>query len=335
MKATAPFACSARPPSAAAELAWLVDLLVQNARYAEPALDELDQSLLPGVARLRPLIKERYASMWDDEVGGCPELLVVAHDAGCVEDHDPSRLLHLLSTGPTRPLHRHAVLDAPAPERRSVRRRLLTLHNEVGLRRRYRDILAEVWRVAEPRWSKFGRAAAGKASAGWARRLRRVDDARGLGALMPPRHPLSRTGEQFDELLRRRRRFTIVPVYFCMSGGQVTDLDSVVNIGVPASAVEPIRRTRDALFVAERARVLAEPTRVRILIHLLSKPAGVMQMTRALGLGQPTVSEHVRILVRAGLVVRHARGSGAVYSASSRAAGRWVEDIGATLMRWS
>jgi hypothetical protein len=41
--------CRVVAPSAPSELAWLLNLLVQTARYAEPALAELHASLLPGV----------------------------------------------------------------------------------------------------------------------------------------------------------------------------------------------------------------------------------------------------------------------------------------------
>ena len=51
-------------PSQVCELAWLLDLLVQRARYAEPALDELDRALLPGIAALRLPIKKRIDALW-------------------------------------------------------------------------------------------------------------------------------------------------------------------------------------------------------------------------------------------------------------------------------
>jgi ArsR family transcriptional regulator len=138
-----------------------------------------------------------------------------------------------------------------------------------------------------------------------------------------------------SQVFGRRRRFTIVPIYACMSGGQVADLGDRVHIGVPASALEPVRRTRDATFVADRARILAEPTRVRILIHLMQGPSGVMQMTRALGMTQPTVSEHVRVLAAAGLIRRQDAGSRRSYVASWSRARRVIDDMHGTLARWA
>ena len=119
-----------------------------------------------------------------------------------------------------------------------------------------------------------------------------------------------------------------------MSGGQLADLGDHVHVGVPASALEPARRARDAAFVADRLRNLAEPTRVRILIYLMSAPSGVMEITRALEMTQPTVSEHVRVLAAAGLVRRVRSGGRTVYAASTHSLERLLEDARATLVRW-
>lgn len=120
-----------------------------------------------------------------------------------------------------------------------------------------------------------------------------------------------------------------------MSGGSVTDLGDRVLICVPASALEPVRRTRDAAYVAGRARLLSEPTRVHILIHLMSAPSGVMEITRALGMSQPTVSEHVRVLARAGLVRKESKRGRTVYRALPARIERIFEDAGATIARWA
>jgi ArsR family transcriptional regulator, zinc-responsive transcriptional repressor len=314
----------AAAPSAAAELGWLLDLLVQTARYAEPAVEELDRSLLPGVAALREPIKERFTSLWKDGVAGCPELVVTAADGGCLSDPDPHRLFAWLSR-------------LPAESRRHLDlRRMARLDTDIRLRRAYRDILAEVWRLAEPVWQKRGRALAAAAARDWTRRLPASATVAAVLELMPPRHPLTRMSRPTaTALLRRRQRVSVVPIYFCMSGGELADLGDRLHVGVPASALEPIRHTRDAAFVADRLRVLSEPTRVRILIHLMSVPSGVMEMTRALGMSQPTVSEHVRVLAAAGLVRPSRRRSRTAYAVSRRRVERLIEDARATLARWA
>ncbi|HXG59305.1 MAG TPA: metalloregulator ArsR/SmtB family transcription factor [Thermoanaerobaculia bacterium] len=72
-----------------------------------------------------------------------------------------------------------------------------------------------------------------------------------------------------------------------------------------------IDMTPEALeLVASRFRVMGEPVRLRILQALES--AGEMSigdLTEALGLSQPNVSKHVRILVEAGLVARRQNGN--------------------------
>lgn len=322
-------------PSAAAELAWLVDLLVQDARYAEPALDELDQSLLPGIARIRTAVKGRFARLWSDGITGCAELIPAAEMTGCLQDTDLRRFFARLSSLPADSPAPHDLLTEPAPERLKVRHRLERLSSEITLRRAYRDLLVDAWETAAPEWTRLGHRTAARAARAWSERLGSARTTQALVRLMPPRHPLAlKDRSAAVRLLSRRRSFSLVPLYFCMSGGQLVDLGDRLHIGVPASAQEPVRKTRDAAFVADRARVLAEPTRVRILIHLLSRRSGVMELSRALNISQPAVSEHVRILAGAGLIAAGRRGTRTVYSARPLRVERWIEDARATLARW-
>lgn len=322
-------------PSVVAELAWILNLLVQRAAYAEPALDELDLSLLPGVAALRPAIKERFAALWSDGLAGCPELLIAADQGRRIYAEAPA-LFGWLSTLPRGASEQPELLAEPAADRRHIHRRLFLLDADVRVRRAYRDILKEVFELARPVWERRGRAAALKAAAEWSRLLAIQRTPSAVLQAMPPRHPLAAAERRTAlALLRSRRRLTVVPIYFCMSGGLATDLAEELHIGVPASALEPSRRRRDAAFVADRARILAEPTRVLILIHLMSAPSGVMEMTRALRLSQPTVSEHVRVLAAGGLIRGMRRGSRNVYRAAPRRFERLLEDARGTLARWT
>jgi DNA-binding transcriptional ArsR family regulator len=310
-----------------------MDLLTQTARYAEPALAELDASLLPGVRGLRAQVMERATRLWSDSLPGCPELLLVADQADCLRQDDATRLLAWLTTGGSGPpVTSYELLTEPAVDRPAIRGRLRRLKGEVETRRAYRDLVAQVWRLAAPAWEARGRRVAGEACGRWRSRL---DAGTSIEDMMPPRHPLTfadRLG--FDDIFNERDEFALSPLYFCLSGGQVVDLTLYVHIAVPASELLPVRKVRDAAFVADRLRVLAEPTRVHILIQLLSAPAGVMDVARVLHMSQPTVSGHLKVLRDAGLVQPRRAAGRTVFVGSRKRIERLLEDARATIARW-
>ena len=71
----------------------------------------------------------------------------------------------------------------------------------------------------------------------------------------------------------------------------------------------------DALveLVAERFRVIGEPTRIRILEKLRAGEASVQELADALGLSQQNVSKHLTVLARVGIVGRRRLGTFAYY----------------------
>lgn len=75
----------------------------------------------------------------------------------------------------------------------------------------------------------------------------------------------------------------------------------------------------------ELARVfkaLSDPTRVRLMSLIAAHEAAeacVCQLTEPVGLSQPTVSHHLKLLVEAGLLSREQRGRWAYYSVVDRA----------------
>jgi DNA-binding transcriptional ArsR family regulator len=324
--------CRAVSPSAPAELAWLLNLLAQTARYAEPALAELDATLLPGIGRLRAPVRERLDQLWGDGLAGCPELMYAAHLADCVLDDDPNRLFAWLEAAGKRSVADGAMLTEPDQERQHVKDRLRRLYDDSSARLVYSDILVEVWRLASGVWERDGRAIAAGACVAWRAKLDTVES---IEDLVPPRHPLTRADQLgFEDLFTHRNEFALSPLYFCMSGGHVIDLGDFVHIAVPASDLLPVRKVRDAAFVSDRLRVLAEPTRVHILIQLLSAPAGVMDVARSLRMSQPTVSGHLKTLRDAGLIQPRRFGTRTVMVASRKRIERLLEDARATIARW-
>jgi ArsR family transcriptional regulator, arsenate/arsenite/antimonite-responsive transcriptional repressor len=79
-----------------------------------------------------------------------------------------------------------------------------------------------------------------------------------------------------------------------------------------ASALEPAQADE----LARVLKALADPARLRLLSLIQAQPGGeacVCHLTAPLGLAQPTVSHHLRVLLHAGLVEREQRGSWAHY----------------------
>ena len=70
--------------------------------------------------------------------------------------------------------------------------------------------------------------------------------------------------------------------------------------------------------VAKVFKALGDPTRVRLLAMIAESPSGEMCMcdlTGPVGLSQPTVSHHMKLLVEAGLATREPRGRWAYFQA--------------------
>jgi DNA-binding transcriptional ArsR family regulator len=71
----------------------------------------------------------------------------------------------------------------------------------------------------------------------------------------------------------------------------------------------------EALFepVAERLRLLADATRLRILGALRDRESSVVQIVQRVGASQPNVSRHLALLLRGGLVARRPQGREVYY----------------------
>ena len=72
----------------------------------------------------------------------------------------------------------------------------------------------------------------------------------------------------------------------------------------------------DALveLIAQRFRVLSDPTRIKLLDRLRAGEASVNELTEAIGSTQQNVSKHLRVLRHAGIVRRRKVGNYVHYS---------------------
>lgn len=93
---------------------------------------------------------------------------------------------------------------------------------------------------------------------------------------------------------------------------------------VPRSVTSALER-QDAVQLAKILKAVAEPTRLQLISLIRSAPNGeacVCDLTAPLGLRQPTVSYHLKVLVESGLVRVERRGTWMWYSLVPGALGR-------------
>ncbi len=79
---------------------------------------------------------------------------------------------------------------------------------------------------------------------------------------------------------------------------------------------EPLSATQ-AADLAQVLKALADPTRLRLVSMVAAHEGGeacVCELTDPLGLTQPTISHHLKILVDAGIFTRDKRGKWAYYA---------------------
>jgi ArsR family transcriptional regulator, nickel/cobalt-responsive transcriptional repressor len=69
-----------------------------------------------------------------------------------------------------------------------------------------------------------------------------------------------------------------------------------------------------ARTVAETMQALATPSRVLILSRLSGGPCSVGELAREIGMGQPAVSQQLRVLRHLGLVVGEREGRQVIYA---------------------
>jgi ArsR family transcriptional regulator, arsenate/arsenite/antimonite-responsive transcriptional repressor len=95
---------------------------------------------------------------------------------------------------------------------------------------------------------------------------------------------------------------------------------SVQTIATIAATCPPLLQepldAEDAEQLGSALKVIADPARLRLLSLIQAQPgheACVCHLTEPLGLSQPTVSHHLKVLLNAGLVEREQRGSWAYF----------------------
>jgi DNA-binding transcriptional ArsR family regulator len=84
------------------------------------------------------------------------------------------------------------------------------------------------------------------------------------------------------------------------------------------------------MHATRQIAALADPTRHRIFDLVREAPSSVRALTDAIGVSQPAVSQHLKVLREASLVLSTARGAANIYSVNPigvEVLRRWADDL--------
>lgn len=107
----------------------------------------------------------------------------------------------------------------------------------------------------------------------------------------------------------------------CLRDDRGVALDLLTSATALAACCDPVSGTtlsaEDADRTARTLKALADPARLRLLSAIAAHDgagACVCDLTEPVGLSQPTVSHHLKVLTEAGFVTRDKRGVWAYYT---------------------
>ncbi len=263
-----------------------------------------DHPVLARIYEAHPGLLTRVDGMWGPDehmsCGGFMELMVLAHEGGLLFSTDAAELLDRLAdlcAAPPRTPEELLLLSETDEDRRVILRRLELLHHSPDLRRRYVDLVRDMWEAVRAEWERSGRGAVEVAVA-----IRRELEAKGADW-----HEVARSECDFGDLLDRTvanlepgGELVVVPAFFNHIG-LLVDLPGVVVVGVRTDTTGAQARARTEAL-ARRLKAISDPTRLAMLDALRSGPRTVTEIALAFALAQPTVSNHVKVLRDAGLV---------------------------------
>ena len=86
-------------------------------------------------------------------------------------------------------------------------------------------------------------------------------------------------------------------------------------------------------LIAQRFRVIGEPTRIRLLDRLRDGEASVQELTDSLGSSQQNVSKHLLVLAQAGVVGRRKEGNSTLYSIADDSVFALCEQVCGSIQR--
>ena len=271
---------------------------------------------------------ERIANFWESSPGyhAWDEMLVYANHTGTLLDETLDRYFARLPGAMEQRIEVPPMPSETPDVPPIVADRLERLRSSAELRERYLSLLKDAWAVLGQTWRANGRDAVLEA----ARNLQRGQPStvEALRKLMPGVTMLRK--EQYEPLITaglERNEVVVVPLYLAADGQSLFAMPGLLYIGMGLESGRKIEAKREqAEQVANRMKVLSDPTRVAILRQLMHDSFTITDLANYFELSQPTVSVHMKALREADLVESEKTGNQTRYRVAGPRVWQYVTD---------
>lgn len=249
-----------------------------------------------------------------DETGA--ETFLLATRFGYVRDPDPERFLRDFGRLPARYLSEARMPDSETLQEETERiAARLELLRDPETADAWAQAHRGFWRHVGPYWERERRPAVESAAAAFLTQMAQTGDV--LASF--PRHHFAQFEAAVTQIRKAERegRVLVVPIGLAVTGGFLFDVDGTVYIGFGLQAERVHERTAQRVAeLAPRMKAFADPTRA-MLLAVIARFEGLQftvgDLAQQLGVSQPTVSGHLRLLRDAGLVHLDRRGNKAYH----------------------
>ena len=239
------------------------------------------------------------------------ETFLLATRYGYLRDPDPERFLNDFGRLPGRYLSEGRVKDSTTREESERVTARLEVLRDPETAAAWAQVHRGLWRLLGPYWERERRPAVEAAAAAFLEQLGVNGDV--LSSF--PRHHFAQFEAAAAQIRKAEQegRVLVVPMGLAVSGGFLFDVDGTVYIGFGLQAERVHERTAQRVAeLAPRMKAFADPTRA-MLLAVIARFEGLQftvgDLAQQLGVSQPTVSGHLRLLREAGLVHIERRGN--------------------------
>ncbi len=248
-----------------------------------------------------PGLAERIRAFWDDGEACFTEMFVVAERGGVLFESDPERLWAGLAEGAAAAARFERLASETPEDQVRFRDRLARLHDDPDLRAamagaaarhlgRHRPAVAGARAGTSPRGGRWEIRAKVPEAGSYADLVPLVEGC-DFRVCCPGWWAKPAAGGQ---------AVVLVPTWLGRKGFLVALADCL--LWGPPSPSRPAGPSAEVRDRARRYKALGDPTRLAIFEAAARRPRTVGELARELGVAQPTVSNHVRILRDAGLL---------------------------------